>query len=349
MKKFIIKISFVLFAALTMIACSKNDGATATPKVNSVSPDSGASGTMVTIQGMDLTGIRQIYLDRDSVPVPFNPVFNTNEALLIRVPDTASGGDQNLVLVKANGAMVTMPFKVIALATVTTVSNYNFVPGDEITLSGNNLESVTTVVTAEGASASIISQSKKEMTIKMPQVTAGRTKLTITNASGASTTSQEFANIDNAYQLFTDTYQNNVVNASWGPATISTSMAKSGTASFAATYNQGNWSADGFANWSDGIPNLHQQGYNYFTFWVYGGLVDQILYLTTSTKGSGYGNSDQTTPLNIKAGTWNYFKISLATVNLWANGNSFQQIGWWIKGPNDSNETFYFDDVMFVK
>lgn len=341
-----------LVGLVYLVSCKKDDGGVV-PNVNDLhfSPDSGSANTLVTVTGSKLAGIYSIYFEKDSVPVSFNPNFNTDGALLFRVPDTASGGTQNIVFTKANGASFKVPFKVIATASVTTVSNYDFVAGDQITLTGNNLDDVTSVLlSGTNTSAEIVSASKTQLVVKMPTTTVSRSKLDITNSSGLLTTTQEFVNIDHAYTLFTDTYQNGISLDAWGSAAISTSIFKTGNASYAATYGKGNWSANGFANWDTGIPNLQSQGYTYMTFWIKGGSADYTLYLTASTKAGGsYGNSDQTTPLNVSAGVWNYFKLSLADIKLWQNGNSMQKIGWWIKGPDSQDETFYFDDVMFVK
>lgn len=185
----------------------------------------------------------------------------------------------------------------------------------------------------------------------MPDTDAGRVKLQITNSSGQMVTGQEFVNIDNAFPLFTDDYQNGVANNSWGPATTTTESAnvKTGTTSFAATYNKGNWSMDGFANWNQGIENLQAKGFNYLTFWVKGASQDYTLYLTCDGRPNAFGNSDRDVPINVKAGVWNYYKLALSDIKLWSKGASFKQIGWWIAGPDAQNETFYFDDVLFVK
>lgn len=354
--KFLIKtMSLVILVSAIIISCKKDDSGNAFPPAASltISPDSGAGGNLVTITGSDLADVQNIIFDKDSVPASFNPVFNTNNALLFRIPDTANGGNQKIILIKKNGASVAIPFKVIALVTISGVSNYDFVGGDQIILTGNNLGDVSKVALAGTSdNATIVSATKQQLVIKMPNTNANRAKLIITNASGTITSTQEFVNMNNAYQLFTDDYQNGVVNGSWGPATTSTDLAnvKTGTTSFAATYQKGNWSADGFANWGTGIPDLLSQGYTYLTFWIKGGSQDYTLYLTASTKAGGsYGNADQSTPVNVKAGVWNYFKLNLSDIKLWANGSFCKQIGWWIKGPDAQDETFYFDDVMFVK
>jgi len=347
-----IKLGLLLVvSSVIFYACSKQDNG-GTPITNALTPDSASGGALLTLTGSGLSNVRYIYFEKDSVPAPFNPNFNTNKALLFRVPDTANGGDQNIIFIKENGTSFTLPFKVIALASVSNVSNYDFYPDDIITLTGNNLEDVTDV-SFDGTStkATIVSQSKKELQIKMPNTNDGRVKLQLINSSGISVTSQEFVNIKNAFPLFTDDYENGVANNSWGPATTSTvaSNVKTGSTSFAATYNQGNWSMDGFANWGTGIENLQTKGYKYLTFWIKGASVDYTLYLTCDGRPNAFGNSDRDVPINVKAGIWNYYKLALTDIKLWSTGSAFKQIGWWIEGPDSQNETFYFDDVLFVK
>jgi hypothetical protein len=286
--------------------------------------------------------------DNGNVPAAFNPNLNTDEAVIFRVPDTANGGPQKIIFTNADGISTSVAFKVIALVTVSDVSNYNFVAGTQITLTGNNLADVTSVVlSGTTVAATIVSKTKKSLVITMPVTTLNRSKLDITNASGSMTTNQEFVNMDNAYKIFTDDYAPNWVNGSWGPAGISTTVAKTGTKSFAATYNQGNWSADGFAAWGVGIN--YDPAYKFLTFWVKGALKDYTLYITGDKRVGGYGNGDQSMPINVPANVWTYFKISASTVDLWNKGPNFQQLGFWIKGPDSQNETFYFDDVMLIK
>jgi hypothetical protein len=262
------------------------------------------------------------------------------------VPDTANGGVQNIVLTNRLGAQVKVPFNVVALPLVNTASNYNFTADTQITLDGNNLADVT-AVTLDGTtvSATIVSQTKKQMVIKMPATTINSAKLVITNSTGPVTTSQVFVNLDNAYKIFTDDYNNGFENGSWGPASVSTEFAKSGTKSFKAGYNKGNWSADGFANWN-GIAAM--PAYNYLSFWVKGASQDYTLYVTGDARAGGYGNSDRSVPITVPAKVWTYFKIPMTTLELWKKG-PMKQLGFWIEGPEKQDEVFYFDDVILVK
>jgi hypothetical protein len=345
-KPFFAAAAVICMMAIFFSACKKDKSDN--PVANKISPDSASGGVVLTLTGSGLADMRSIVFDNANVPAPFNPTLNSDGAIIFRVPDTAYGGPQNIIFTNADGRSVSVPFKVIALPTISDVSNYNFTGGTEITLTGNNLDDVSSVVfTGNGASVTIVSQVKRSMVIRMPASTFDRSTLDITNTSGKMTTSQEFVNMDNAYKIFTDDYGPTWENASWGPAAISSTVAKSGTKSFAATYNQGNWSADGFASWNVGMT--YDASYKFLTFWVKGGSQDYTLYVTGDKRAGGYGNSDQTAPINISANVWNYFKIPLSSLDLWHSGNVFKQLGFWIKGPDPQTETFYYDDVMIIK
>jgi hypothetical protein len=303
--------------------------------------------------GNGLGAIRTIVFDSGSVSASFNPNFNTDQALLFRVPTDAIPGKQTITFTNSLGVKFSVPFTVLGYPIIQSVSDYDFGSGTSesytLTLTGKNLADVTSVVfSGTTTNVTIVSKSETSLVITMPPTTLTRTKLDITNLqAGTSTTTQEFVNVDQAFQIFTDDYGTGIQNGSWGPAAISTTVFKAGTASFAATYQKGNWSADGFANWGNGIA--YDANYTYFTFWVKGGSQDYTLYLTGGGRSAGFGNADQGIPVSVPANVWTYFKLPLSTLGFWNGGSPFQQIGWWIKGPDAQDETFYFDDVLFVK
>lgn len=338
-------------AGIVMLAgCTKEEQsqskASNNPVANKLDPEKASGNTVLTITGSGLGDMTSIVFEKGDVPASFNPVLNTDNAIIFRVPDTANGGVQNIILTNRLGAQVKVPFNVVALPLVNTASNYNFTADTEITLDGNNLADVTSV-TLDGTtvSATIVSQTKKQMVIKMPATTVNSAKLVITNSTGPVTTSQVFVNLDNAYKIFTDEYGNGFENGSWGPASVSAEFAKSGTKSFKAGYNKGNWSADGFANWN-GIAAM--PAYNFLSFWVKGASQDYTLYVTGDARAGGYGNSDRSVPITVPAKVWTYFKIPMTTLELWKKG-PMKQLGFWIEGPEKQDEAFYFDDVILVK
>ncbi len=341
----------LLLASSVLGACTKEEDkpeASENPRANALEKAEGSAGDVITVTGDNLAGIRTILFEKDSVSAPFNPVLNNDRAVVFRVPDNAVGGEQNVILTNSLNKQITVTYRVIALPTVTEVSNYNFVPnGPALTLKGNNLGDVTSV-TLEGTSAAavIVSQSKSELVITMPETTVNSAKLVITNSTGPITTNQVFVNMNNAFKIFTDDYENGFVNGSWGPADISGDFFKSGSKSFKAGYNKGNWSADGFAYW-DGLANMPE--YTHLSFWVKGASANYTLYLTGDQRAGGYGNSDKTIPLNIPANVWTYFKIPMSTIKFWEKGAAMKQFGFWIEGPDAQDEVFYFDDVIFTK
>jgi len=355
--KSLYKLMIVLFAfiagASVITSCTKENqkpaAASSSPRADKIQPDSAKGGDVLTLTGSGLGEIQSVVFEKGSVPAPFNTVFNTDNALIFRVPDTANGGKQNIIITNKIGKQIMVNFNVIALPVISTVSNYNFTANTQITITGNNLADVTSVkFKGFNDAITIVSQTKKELVIKMPaSSTVPGAPLEITNATGPITTTQVFENLDMAYQIFTDNYgADGWANNSWGPATISTTVSKSGTASFAATYAKGNWSADGFSNWYPGLASKPE--YKFLSFWVKGASQDYTLYLTADKRAKGYGNNDDTTPLTIPAKVWTYFKIPISTAGIFSTGSTANTIGFWIKGPNDQDETFYFDDVIIV-
>lgn len=338
-----------LAGVLTIAGCTKEEQsqskASNNPVASKLDPERASGNTVLTVTGSGLGDITSIVFEKGMVPASFNPVLNTDNSVIFRVPDTANGGAQNIILTNRLGAQVKVAFNVVALPLVNTASNYNFTAGTQITLVGNNLNDVTSVTLDGTAAATIVSQTKKELVVTMPATTANSAKLIITNSTGPFTTSQVFVNLDNAYKIFTDEYANGFENGSWGPASISSDFAKSGTKSFKAGYNKGNWSADGFANWN-GIAAMSE--YNYLSFWVKGASLDYTLYVTGDARAGGYGNSDKSVPIAIPANVWTYFKIPMSTLELWKKG-PMKQVGFWIEGPEKQDESFYFDDVILVK
>jgi hypothetical protein len=347
----------LLLAISLFISCRKEVSsvidASSNPKADSVSPSRAAGNNVLTLTGTGLGDIVSVVFEKGNVPAAFNPVFNTGNAMLFRVPDTANGGPQNIIFTNRLGKQFTVPFDVIALPIVNDASNFNFKQGTIDTLFGNNLDDVNKVVlTANPATqVTIVSKTKKQLILSMPATTLFRSTLDITNLTGTITTTQEFVSLENNFNFFTDGYNNGEQDASWGaPGAVSTTVFKSGTASFEKNFQAGNWHQMGF-----GWNNITNAGYTYLSFYMKGGSVDFELWIfTQQTPGSSdpFGNANQ--KIIVSANKWNYYKIPVNTLNLWANGPAFNQIGWRIKGPGggqvgSGDEKLYLDDVMLVK
>lgn len=89
--------------------------------------------------------------------------------------------------------------------------------------------------------------------------------------------------------------------------------------------------------------------YTYITGWIKGASADYSLYLTTDASAGGFGGFDEKNRIDVKAGTWTYFKLKLSDIDFWSAGKTLKQVGFRIKGPDKQDETFYFDDIMLVK
>lgn len=329
--------------ALLIASCEKDtDGSADTkpgnPTFSAVTPVEAAGGTVITVTGSGLGDIRKIMFDKNNVPATFQPNLNTDNAILFRVPDTAFGGAQNIILTNSEGKTLSVPFKVIALPTVSEIYPIDFEPGTVVTLTGNNLGDVTKVV-IDGTSneASIVSKDRKQLVITMPATTVNRAKLRITNASGERLIDREMTYIPNAFAIFTEGFMNGMQDWSWaGTHDVATGVAYHGTKSFRVIYSAGGWQG---ASLHKDDPRVPMAQYTYITFWAKGGTADMNMQIWSENGGS------QKT-ITIPANVWTYFKLPIVghmeTVML-------ERLNFQAVGPNGSNQTIYLDNILIVK
>lgn len=329
-----IQLAIVLFTGVLVFSACKKDNGMDNPTANELAPEKGSGGDVLTLTGSDLAGIASIVFETDNVPAFFNPNFNTESAVIFRVPDTASGGQQNIVFTNSKGKQWLVPFNVIAVANISNAFPLDFQAGSTITLTGINLESVTKVV-LEGTSdeATIVWKEKKQLVLEMPSTTANTCKLVITNSSGTMTTTQVFTYIPNAYGIFTDAFPTGMDDWSWSLTnTISTSNIIAGTASLQAAYN-GDWGGMQL-HWGTAVDLTP---YKYVTFYIKGADVEKKM------KFNFNWTNDQT--LTIPADVWTYYKIDLG---IFKNAG-VSSLGTFVMQINDSPKTLYFDDILLVK
>jgi hypothetical protein len=328
-----------LMVVVLFSSCGEEDG-NPSPVAGAISP--------VQVTGSELRNVQTIVFETGNVRADFNPNFNTDGAILFRVPIEAVPGEQNIILTNSSGSSFTVPFNVLGFANITSVSDYNFTQGTQITLTGKNLADVLSVVfTGTTTELEIVSKTATTLTLQFPALDVPESTLTITNQAGPATTTQSFVAIDNAFKLFTDNYAAGYQDASWGSGgTISTDEFKSGTASVFKDYAAGNWHQLGFG-WTM-TPN---DSYKYLSFWIKGGTANYDLYISTSASPSGFASFDAFSKITVPANVWTYFKIPVTTLKLWGNNNAtdWNQIGWRIQGPDGGDQRFYLDDVIFIK
>jgi hypothetical protein len=332
----------VAIASFVLVSCYKED---ATPQASNtltaanVTPLEGSGGTLVTVTGTGLGQIKSVVFANQNVPASFNPGLNSDGVVMFRVPDTAYGGVQDVILTNTLDKQLKISFKVIALATISGASAFEFEGGSSLTLMGNNLESVTSVV-LDGTTdaATIVSKNKKELVLTMPASNADKAKLKITNSSGVVTTTQEFANLAKAFIWFKDAMGPNIQDWSWCSVhAVTTSQKLQGSASMEAKYGNGAWQGLSFYT-----PNaFNAGGYSYMSFWIKGGTQDNAMKIYSDQGG---------TPVEsfpVPANVWTYVKVPMT--GFLGGVANLQRINFQMRGPNNADQTVYFDNVIFVK
>lgn len=350
MKKSFSNTVYRLFAVMVLLAfiisCKKDsDGSNfskpGNPAFASISLDSAANGVVIYVTGSGLGDIRSIIFDKENVPASINPTLNTSSAIVFNVPDTAKGGIQNIVLTNSEGKSITIPFKVLAYAKVTSVSpSTDFASGYTITLNGVNLDDVTDVkLTGTNDHAAIVSHSSTKLVITMPSSSVASATLSITNATGLSITSQVFVNVDQAVaKVFTEDWDNGFVN-NWGWGFITNGLAPTTAVAPAAGASclQAAWDPAG--SWGGIQQNsgsgVSLTGANYLTFWVKAATSDEAVQVSLDW-GAWYS-------FTAKASSWTYIKIPMST---WNNPASLSTFVAQIEG---NGQTIYFDDIMFIR
>ena len=107
---------------------------------------------------------------------------------------------------------------------------------------------------------------------------------------------------------------------------------------------KGNWWVGGF-----GWTGTANDNFKFFTFWVKGASKDYDLYIQSQQSESGWDTFSAYNKITVPANVWTYYKIPVDQLKLWAKGSTWNQLVWRIQGPDSQDETFHFDDVMFIK
>jgi len=343
----------------TGVASTKPGYSSVTPVAFDSTTATGNLSNTYAILGKNLGTTTKITLN--GINIYFNRALNSDNVVVFTIPQNTPygpGASNKLILTTLYGT-VTYNFTVLSPPpTIITLSDYNFIGGGTITLTGKGFSTVTKVnLKGTSDNATITSRSDTVLKLKMPVTSVGIAPLVFTYQSGTVTSSQQFADLDNAYVIFANNnFQNGWSDASWsGPSGVSTNTSYAGTASAEATYPAGGWKIEGWANWWPGFA--YSADYKYLTFWVKGGTVDHTLILVGDKVAGGYSQNTAAPAIQqikVPAKVWTHFLIPLGTtngeLNYWATGTTANQLGFFLQGQNDDvDETYYFDEVAFVK
>jgi hypothetical protein len=346
-------LSFLVFSfTLSLSSCKKDsDGSpdvkAGIPVFESITPNTAAGGSLITLKGSGLGDMKSIVFDKDSIHTYLMSTLNTETVILFRVPGDAIGGPQNIVFVNSEGKTLKVPFNVEAFPQVNSVSNYDFVTGSQITLTGTNLNDVTDVtLTGTSDHASIVSATRTTLVIAMPSTAVSRATLDVTNVSGKITTSAEFVSITNNFIVYADAYGTGAFNGgvqSWSygcNVSESTQEFKTGTKSLKVDYADGGLSLWlGSDTWSDGHWFTDFFHPTYITFWAKGAGKDVSIII----KGDGPPNAPpDSKTVSVPADVWTYFKIPANFIP-----GSYGRLNFIISGT--TGRTVYYDDILYVK
>lgn len=349
MKNNIYKTLFLLITIVcVMYGCDYEDvgldGPSGQMVITGISADSAQANQLVTLTGTGLGSITSVLFTKDSVKASINPTLNTNKNFLFRVPIETIGGWQQIIFTNSIGSSVSYDFNVLAYPTIESSSNFNFSPGEQLTFTGRNLTGMERVVLDEtGEEAVIIGDpTPTSITVELPiSTTVSTSRITFTNGSGSTTTEDFFVNRDQQYLIFTDDFEQTFQSTAWGdPIVVNTDDFKSGSASGRYVYPNGNWFLMSF-----GFVPTANEGFSHLSFWIKSDY-EHLLNITTSSSG-GWGIQTETNGITVTP-EWTYFKIPVSDLPLWETGDTFDQIGFKIRGPNDGDLPVYIDDFMFI-
>ncbi len=328
-------VSCILFST----SCKKD--VDVNPKANEIAPDSAPGNTLLTITGSDLQNVQSAVFDLGNVSVAFNPNFNTDKAILIRVPIDANVGPQHIVFTTASGYQFSLPFTVLAVPSITSAFPQEWSAGSTVTLYGNYLQTVSHVsIAGTSDTATIVSAQQKQLIITLPASDVSSAKLNVTNNAGTSLTPFSLINMDKQFVFFTEGYGPGIQDWSWSTSSVSSdpNLAVASTKSLKEAYAKGGYQGASFH--SDDV--ITTSDYSALTFYVKGGSEDNTVDVFADAVISGSG---KTVKVKVPANVWTYVTIPIIGNY---DGVTCQRFDFQIEGNPDADQTLYYDNVLLV-
>jgi IPT/TIG domain len=167
--------SFALLIALLGWACEKKEpldtAATALkPVISEIAPKEALPGKLIEIKGSNMDRLHKILFG--NVEAPFNPTYNTDKNILIRVPGDAVYGKQLITLINVGGERTQVSAEFLVLQPVPVFESFapvSGVGGDTITLHGSVFHNASAVKFGTVA-AKIIKNTPTEIKVVVPEL-----------------------------------------------------------------------------------------------------------------------------------------------------------------------------------
>ena len=311
------------------------------PRSTSFSPNPVKHQANVTITGTDLDLVKKIIFSGVAAPVT-TFVSQSATQLVVKVPASTTKGKVTLEAASGVQTVSTVDLDVV-LPSVTTMTPNPVDPGTNLTVTGTNLDLVTSI-TFENAPAvtSFVSQSATQIVVAVPMgVLRGRIKLGVLNST-LTVQSTDILEITGsvpppiiAFPIYNDALTpnwNGWLGGGWGGTKDlnNTSPVRNGTKSCAINY-VGGWGSP----FQIGGANISLTPYTTFKISIYGGTGSGGKTIKIVFNGSnGY-------TINVVAGTWTDYAIPLSALT---SGSTVSEI--WIQEFNGvGGYSIYVDEI----
>ncbi|MFK7932206.1 MAG: glycan-binding surface protein [Saprospiraceae bacterium] len=184
---------YLVGICLFLLGCEKDVPA---PVVTAVSPIFGPAETLVTFEGENLGNLQSVSFSGQEVN--FNTAYNSDIALLFRIPTNIPLGDHDVVFT-TKGGQSTIQFRVtLDPPEVFRVSPESGAPGDLISIVGKNFFEPIEVYFADSVQAEIVHQSPDSLSVIVPEnVEKGR--ITVTANGGDALSPKNFFTVNEIY------------------------------------------------------------------------------------------------------------------------------------------------------
>ncbi len=306
------------------------------PTVSGMTSEARHDG-LVTFQGDYLNWVTEVVFYSDLSVTEFESQSQTE--LVVEVPNQAETGIVKLI----GGGTISHSLEpgslTILLPKETELSPLPLAPGEELTITGTDLDLVASLSfpSVVNPVTSFVSQSSTEIKVMVPEnATSGSMDMvTIYDLTVEMTIELELSiSLEPlSYVIYNDAFENSWQNSSWGGAVDAafTDVILDGSNSIKKTYD-GSWDALRFVNGSVDIT-----AYSNFVVYVYGAAGDEILQLVVNEQwGMPYA-------FTVPLGVWTEVVIPVADVNGGASDPWTQIV---IQGQGTTADV-YFDFVGF--
>ena len=158
------KYPLILFAVIVLLSCEKEPPA---PIITSVEPSFGAAESLITFTGSNLANIKEITFNGQSVN--FNTAYNSDIALLFRVPTNVPLGDHVVEITTAGGTASTNFRVTLEPPAIFDIEPEFASPGDIVTITGKNFFDPIKVFFFDSVEAEIVSLYPDSMEVVVPE------------------------------------------------------------------------------------------------------------------------------------------------------------------------------------